>query len=80
MLLNDLVKQILNECSFKYVKQQEDGSYLVSQQEQKGYIMLDMTTANIINTVYNALSVDRQNRLIRLPLHKAIDICFKCVA
>ena len=80
MLLNDLVKQILDECSFKYVKQNEDGTYTTSEEREGGSIMLDITTANVISTVYNAISQDRQNKLVKLPLKRVVDICWKCIA
>ena len=79
MLLSEVVEKILKDHCFMYVKQDKNNLYITSSEDKNGFMMLDVATANAINTVYNAISPDRQNKLNNMPLLQAANICWKCV-
>ena len=77
MLLNQVVKEVLNASQFLYVKQNKDGLYTISEQDKNGYMMIDLYTASAINTVYNAINKRNQDRLNTMPIIQAVNLCFK---
>ena len=77
MLLNQVIKEVLNASQFLYVKQDKDGLYTISKQDKNGYMMIDLYTASAINTVYNAINKRNQDRLNTMPIIQAVNLCFK---
>lgn len=46
---------------------------------KRGWFYMDMQTANVMVSVYNALKPENQEKFPRIPLSKLVDFCWKQV-
>jgi len=70
------VEYVLENKSYVGVSCKTNG---VVSENNKEAIILDMTTANMLNTVFNALGSDSQDKFINMPIVQAVSVGWKLV-
>jgi hypothetical protein len=83
MKINEIVKKIITEQQYLIIRERknEAGEYDIKEDcgTKKGWVYIDGVTANLINKIYNALSEERREKYISLPLSRLIDVSWKMV-
>jgi len=83
MKINEIAKKVITEQQYVLIRARKDqtGEYDCKEHEgnKKGWVFFDGITASAVNSVYNALSVERQQKYINMPLSKLIDVTWKCI-
>lgn len=87
MKLYDACKQVMETKSLHLVrlrKRQEEGEPLQYDAKpwegnKRGWVLLDLFTASVVCRVYEAINEANKAKLDRLPVQKAVDVCYQLV-
>ena len=88
MTITAIAKQVTAEKSATQVRFRTGGKGEVKEYDckplftgrNKGWVLLDLTTAGAIMAVYNALSESKRPSMDTIPLTKLVDFCWRMVA
>jgi len=88
MTITDIAKQVVQERSAVQVRFRSGGKGEVREYDMKplftgrkrGWVLVDMQTANAILTVYEGLREDLRARVDTVPMGQLVEFCWKAVA
>jgi hypothetical protein len=83
MKINEIAKRVIIEHQYLIIRPRKNitGEYDVKEDcgSKKGWTYIDGVTANLIDKIYNALSEEKREKYINLPLPRLIDVSWKMV-
>lgn len=81
MNIIEIAREVRESMSARVVRQKSDGSVEARAWPWKvrGGVLLDGVTASMLLAVHSKLSPENQEKLVKLPLAKAVSICWKLV-
>ena len=77
----DVARAVVESKQAHVFKQNADGSYQARPYpwKTKGGVLLDLFSASALVTVFDNLNPENQEKLLKLPLVKAVMISFKLI-
>lgn len=78
----EVARRVVNEKSAYLFREKADGSYdakLFFAGSKRGWTCLDLFSASALVQVYDAVNEQNKEKLLSLPLAKAVRLAFKCI-
>jgi uncharacterized membrane protein len=73
----DIARKVVKDKQFVYVHPK---TLKIVEDKKKGYVVLDMTTANMLVTIADALKKETREKFTSMPLSQAVDIGWKLIS